>query len=810
MATLTQDVRYAARLLRRSPGFTAMAALTIALGIGPTTTIFSVANSLLIRTPPGVRDPGTLVSVYVSHAEGSRFGTFSFNTFEALRDGPNGLDDIAALDVFSGSLSTGGDSEPEMIGGLMVSAEYFSILGTRPALGRFFLAEEDDVPNAGAVVVLSHRLWSRRFAADSALIGKTVVLNRHTFTVIGIAEEGFQGHTVAYDFGLWVPLSMRESVSSFTLDNNSTGLVGIARLAPATSSMQAREAMSITAARLRSEDPEGFENADVTVAPFSAMIDEARGPVTIFMAVLLVVSGMVLLIASVNVASMFLARATIRGREIAVRLAIGAGRTRLIRQLTTESVMLFLLGGAAGTVFTFWATGALAAIRPPIPFPIKLDFAPDLRVLGFTLALALVTGVLFGLAPAFQATQQDIASTLKGERAESPGRGKRMRNAFVVAQVAGSVVLLIGAGMFLRALARADSVDLGFEPQNIHVLTADVALHRYSDEEELTFFRELQDRAASLPGVESSGLTTALPLGFIRIYQTFEIPGREPVMGDGIHQADVNSVSPGYFATMGIDIVAGRAFDSRDRQGSPPVVVINQTAATRIWPGESALGKQLSDYGQTYEVVGIARDGKYGSIGEEGRSMVYKAFAQRWSSNASLVVRTAPGAPRIDRQVRDIALALDPDLPVQTNAPYQQIIGVSLIPNQAAAGITGALGFVGMILAAVGLFGVLSYAVSRRTREIGIRIALGAGTRDVHRLVLREGVRLTSIGLAIGCSLAFAAAHLIRGLLYGVSPADPVTFGGIAVLLILVGILASYLPASRATNTDPMDALRAE
>ncbi|UCC84259.1 MAG: ABC transporter permease [Gemmatimonadota bacterium] len=810
MASLSQDFRYALRLLRRSPGFTAIAALTIALGVGPTTTIFSVANSLLIRTPPGVRDPGSLVTIFASFEEGPHFATFSYHAFEAYRDGPNGLADIAALEVFSASLSTGGGGEPELVTAMLASAGYFDILGTRPALGRFFLPEEDDVPGAGQVVVLGHRLWRQRLGADSSIVGKTLNINRRAFTVIGVAEEGFQGNVAALEFGLWIPITMREPLTGLGLDRNSTGITAVARLEPGRSTEQAMAAMSVTTDRLAADDPDFFKGARIEVVPYSAMMEEARVAVTLFMVLLLVVSGIVLLIASVNVASMFLARATGRTREMAVRLAIGAGRARLVRQLVVENVLLFVLGGSAGVLITYWATGALSAIRLPVPASIIVDFTPDLRVLGFALTLALGTGILFGLAPALQLTRQDITTALKGSRGDESRGGTRLRNAFVIAQVAGSVILLAGAGMFLRALARADSVELGFDPQNVRVMTVDLSVHRYSEPEIKAFYDELEERATALPGVRSAALTTVLPLGFISIYQRFEIPGREPVMGDGLHTAYVNTVSPAYFETLKVAMVAGRGFDARDRQDSQPVVVINQTAARQIWPGESALGKQISDGRLTYEVVGIAADGKYQSIGESRRAMIYRAFSQAYSSLATLVVRTPPGAPRIDRQVRELALALDADLPVQTNAPYTQVIGVSLLPSRAAAGTTGVLGGVALALAAAGLLGVLSYAVSRRTREIGIRIALGADAGDVYKLVMKEGARLTAIGLAIGLPLAFAAAQLVRSLLFGLSPADPVTLGGTAALFIVVGLIASYLPAARATRTDPMYALRAE
>jgi predicted permease len=683
MDSFKADIRYAVRLLKKSPGFTLLAALTIALGIGPTTTIFSVANSFFFRTPVGVRNPGTIVSAYLSEEGGFRFGTMSYAMFEDLRDAENGLSDIAALDWFPASLSTGRDAEPQVIGGVMTTADYFKILGTRPVLGRFFLPGEDLTANAEPIVVLSHKLWTRRLGADSSIVGKTVTLNRHSFTVIGVAEEGFTGHLAAFDIGLWVPTTMREMLTGVALSRNSTGLVCIGRLAPGWSVEQAAAAMNVTAERLRREYPDHYENAYVSVTPYSGVFDEARGPIAIFMALLLTVSGIVLLIASMNVASMLLARATGRSREIAVRLAIGAGRGRLIRQLLTESVLLFFLGGSLGTLIAIWATSSLAAIRLPVPAPFAFDFTPDLRVLAFTLALAFGAGVLFGLAPALQATKTDLMSSLKDERGGASGRRTKVRNSFVIAQVTGSVVLLVGAGMFLRALGRADSIDLGFDPSNVHVMTLDVTIHRYTDDEEVAFYRELWERASALPEVESAALTSVLPLGFLSETHHFELPGRESQDGYG-YQADVNKVSPGYFETMRIEMVAGRPFNEFDRQGSTPVMIVNQTAARQFWPGENPIGKLVEEGNVTYEVVGVARDGKYRSIGDQNLPAVYMVFPQSFSALTSLVVRARPGATGIDRAVRAIVRDLDPDLPVQSNSSYAQITGVALAPNRSA------------------------------------------------------------------------------------------------------------------------------
>jgi predicted permease len=809
--TIIQDVRYSARLLKRSPGFTVVAALTIAIGIGATSTVFTVVNSLLLRIPPGVRDPGGLVSIAAVKENRSFLSTVSYPTFEDYRDAENGLRAMVAVAPFPASLSNSEPAEPENVAGLMVSANYFSVLGTRPALGRFFLPEEDAIGDPRPVVVLSHKLWTRRFGADPAILGQTISLNRTSFTVIGVAEEGFQGHYWVYDFGLWVPVAMASAVSEWdTSQRGSTNLVLLGRLAPGSSIAQVSRSLAVTTDRLRREYAEYYDNQYMAVYQYSGMLEEARGPVSAFMGLLSVVAGIVLLIASSNVAGMLLSRATGRAREIAVRLSVGAGRTRLVRMLVTESVMLFLIGGTLGVFFTLWSTDALESFRLPIPIPMTFDLALDVRVLGFTLALALITGTLFGLAPALQVTKADLATSLKDERA-GPGTARRkLRNAFVVAQVAGSVVLLIAAGLFIRALARAQGVDLGFEPQNVHALTVDLSIHQYSDDEVKAFLKELRQRSASLPGIESAALSSMPPLGFTSGRTQFQVPGRESQPDGGYHVAAINTVSPDYFMTMHIPILAGRPFTDSDSEAAPRVVVINRTAANRVWPGESALGKRIMLGDVEYRVIGVAGDGKYASLTEHNVPAVYQAFPQRVSSANTLLVRTVPRRQAIGRDVRAIARAMDPDLPMQGNAPYTQMIGVSLLPNKVAASVAGAFGVVGVVLAAVGLFAVLSSMVSYRTREIGIRIALGADVSDVRRMVITGGLKLTALGLAVGLPAALVAVLLIQSMLFGVSPADPVTFGGISGLLLLVSLLASYVPVRRATQTDPVKALRAQ
>lgn len=811
MKSVEQDVRYALRVIKRSPGFTAVAALAIALAIGPTTTILSVANALLFRAPPGVEEPGELVTIHASQVVTTTFSTFSYPVFERYREAANGLSRVAALDFFPASLAAGGTREPELVAGVLVSADYFATLGTRPALGRLLQDREDRTPNGDALAVLSYSVWKQRFGADSSVIGQIVSINRTPFTVIGVAEEGFHGHAAGYDVSLWVPISMREALTGNDLSDAVTGITAVGRIADGSSIEQVDEAARIFSANLRAEYPDKFENERLMASPYSALLGELKGPFTLFMLFLIAISSVVLLIASVNVASMLLSRAADRTREMAVRLAVGAGRRRLVRQLLTESVLLFLLGGGAGALIAWWATRALAALDLPLPIPMTFDFTPDTRVLALTLAVVFGAGALFGLAPAREATRHDLASALKGGASDRVARRGRLRNVFVITQVAGSVVLLTAAGLFMRALARADSVDLGFDPRGVHVLSVDLGIHRYSPDEARAFYGDLIEGAEALPAVESAALATVLPLGFASYSTMFTLPGREPVLGQGLFRADINEVSAGYFRTLRIPILEGRPFAESDREGAPRVAIVNQAAAARLWPGQSAVGEMILWGDDSYEIVGVAGDGRYRSLADEGRALVYVAFDQRKAVAATLVVRTAAAnMPSIGRQIRQIALDLDPDLPVQTNAPYSSIIGFALIPNQAAAWCSAGLGALGLVLAMVGLFGLLSYAVAQRRREIGVRIALGADASEINRLIVGRGLRLTAAGLAIGWPLAFLVAQVIRGVLYGVKAADPVTFAGIAVLFAAVAVAASYLPARRATKTDPMQVLRYE
>ncbi len=809
--TVLQDVGYALRMWRKSPGFVAIAALTIALGIGATTTIFSIANSLLIRTPPGVRNPDGLVTVFKARQAGSEPGMFSYPTFRDLNEFDTGLSDFGAFSLFTGSISTGIETEPQRVAGLIVSGNYFRILGTRPSLGRFFAPEEDVSANTHPVAVLSFRQWQRRFGGDSAIVGTAVNINRTSFTVIGVAEEGFQGHVTGYDFGVWVPMAMGEAVSGLRLDSRrQSEVAGIGRMAPSATVNQVAAAFAVATERQREQHADEFENASLVVSPYRGMIEFARKPVTLFVILLFSIAGIVLLIACVNVAGMLLSRGSARAREIAVRLAVGSGRVRVIRQLMTESVMLFLLGGGLGIGLTMWATTALTNLRTPLPVPMFVEFSPDARVLAFTVVVALLTGVVFGLAPALQTTKTDLVSTLKDDSGNSGHRRSKLRSSFVVLQVTGSVVLLVVAGVFLHALSKADSVDLGFNPENVHVYSVDVSLHNYSGEESRAFFRTMHDRVRALPGVESAAIAWVLPLGFDYVGTAFQVPGSRSDGNEEYLSAALNAVTPEYFQALRIDFVTGRNFDAGDRSGAHRVAIVNETAAASLWPGQDPVGKFLDEGDVSYEVIGVVRDAKCRTVGELPRPTVYWPRSQRAAASGSLVIRTDAGRESIAREVAEIARGLDPHLPAQANAPYEQVIGLSLLPNRAAAAAAAAFGILGIVLASVGLYGVLSYSVSLRVREIGIRIALGADSGAVRRAVLGHGLKLVALGLGAGLPLALGAALLVRSMLYGLSPADPITFGSIVVLFLCVGLIASYMPARRATQTDPIVALRCE
>ncbi len=809
--TMLQDVRYTLRLLRKAPAFTLVAALTIALGIAATTTIFSVVNAVLLRPPPGVRHAGEIVRLHRIDEDGESYNDFSYPAYRDYRDGPNGMVELAGTALTF--VIIGAETDPESAIGFLVTHNFFDVLGVRPALGRFFLPEEDETPGAQPVVILSHGTWSRLFGADSSVIGRTVALNRNSFTVIGVTERGFRGPVSVLPIGIWLPMSATRVLNpQFDLSSRtSTWVEPIGRRAAGVSLAQVSEAVNLISDNLRVAHSEDELEYGVDVQPYGPIGRRAFLAAAAFAGFLFVVSGTVLLIACINVGSMLLSRASQRGREVALRMAIGAGRARVVRQLLTESVVLFTFGAIGGILITVYATRLLSAFQLPIDVPITLDFSPDARVLVFTLLVALASGIVFGLAPALQTTKPDLNTTLK---IGSTGGGSRLRGVFVVAQVTGSALLLVIAGLFARSLTLAHTVDLGFEPRNVQMMGTELDFHGgYTAEEAAVFYGNVLERVSELPQVESAGLIDWPPVTLGGQSTRYAVVGGEPVDEEDWDETDYAVVTPGYFGTLRIPIVQGRNFSGGDDAGTVMVVIVNQTLARRMWPGESPLGKRIqlrSSEEPQLEVVGVARDAKYRSLSEEPLTMVYIPYAQRPTANMVLFARYRDEQAAVTTSIRDIVSDLEPGLPVDANAPYEDIMGIALLPNRAAAIMTTIFGALGLLLASLGLYGVLAYTVSRRTREFGVRMALGARVGDIRAQVVRDGVKLVAIGLAIGLALALPVSFEVRYLLYGISPTDPIAFVGTALLLLAVAIAASYLPARRATRVSPVDALRSE
>ena len=818
METLWHDLRYGVRMLRKNPGFTLVAVMSLALGIGANTAIFSVVNGLLLR-PISAERPDELVRVYtgISHASYPTYRDF----IEQSVDRDAVLSGLAAQALTSFNLNRGDSAERVM--GEMVSGNFFTVLGVPAAAGRTFGAEVDAEPGAHAVAVLSHSTWQRRFGADPQFVGKDLTLNGRTFTVIGVMPVGFRG---TYPFGLtpelWVPATMRDHIMpgrNALADRSMHWLQLFGRRQAGASDPQARAAITAIAQRLAEAYPKENPRMELTeVYPMTGLAS-FRGmsfaPVIfIFLGLLSVVVGLVLLIACSNVANLQLARAHSRQKEVAIRTALGAGRGRVLRQMLTESTLLSLAGGAVGCLAAVWLMGVVSALRPPVPVPLEFQFDVDLRVLAFTAAVSMITGVLFGLAPALHATRAAIVPLLKdatGSQGRSPLRWG-FRNLLVSAQVAACLMLLVTAGLFVRSLQNAQTVNPGFDVNRLATISLDLESNGYSEERGRLFYSQLVDEVERLPGVQSAAVVRNIALTFSRTDDAISPTGEEKPDRSSLIQTSMNTVGPRYFETMGIPLVAGRGFTAQDNDGAPLVGVVNETLSRRLAPGGNALGQRFRlfdglGWGPWVEVVGIARDVKYHSIGEETPAFLYLAFPQPYRHAMTVHVRVLGEPAQFRETLRQAVLSLDHTLAVDVST-MRDNVAVAFLPARIASSALGLFGVLGLMLAAVGLYGVVNYAVTCRTHEIGVRLALGAQPGDIFRLILGQGLRLTLAGIVVGCAGALSLTRLVGSLLVGVSPADPLTFGAIGVLLMSVALVASYLPARRATRVTPMRALR--
>lgn len=809
---LAKDLRYAFRTLSKSPGFAAVIIVSIALGIGANATVFSIANGLLWGTLP-VKDPGRLVMFNAGD-------TFSYPDYKDYRDQTSAVFEGVFAHFPLVPASVGSAGEPERVWGQLVSGNYFVLLGLNFTLGRPIRPEEDEVQGRDQVVVLSHNIWMRRFGGDAKILGRPVMLNGHPFTVVGVAPVGFSGtdHGLVSDF--WVPLAdAGQIMPDLTEDNpweNRDGqwLILNARLRPGVSLKQAATALNVVKKRIDDTDrkDEKEHRPPITLSRAGGLVGGADMPALGIMSVLMVVVLLVLMVACANVANLLLARATGRQKEIAVRLAIGASRGRLVRQLLTESVLLAFAGAGAGFVVAAAAARALSRFQLPAPFPIVFDFNVDWRVLAFTAGLSLMTALLFGLAPALRATRPALVDALKNETSVFGNKARfGMRNVLVTVQVAFSLVLLVGAGLFLRSLQNASSIDIGFDPRNILLMTVDPKLHGYSHGKMEQFLAQLREQVAALPGVRSVTYVDSLPLSIGGISDQFKTAGDKPGTEQSVN-ANVYDVGSRFFETMGIPLLRGRDFVKNDDKH---VAIVNETMARRLFGNSDPLGRRMDRDKTSYRVIGVVRNSKSRTLGEAPANCAYlllEAAPENVPSffGISIAVKTSVKPEMLSRPVRAEIAKLDPNLAVFGVETMQEHVDKSLLLPQICATLLGIFGAVGLTLAAVGLYGVMSYLVRRRTREIGIRMALGGRPATVLAMVVRQGLALTGIGLAIGLAIAAGIGRLSATLLYGISGTDLVTFLVVPTVLVAVALVAIVIPARRAGRVDPAVALRSE
>jgi len=812
MEMFWQDLRHSMRMLRSRPGFTLTVVVTLALGIGANATIFTWIKAVLLASLPGIEQPESLVEIWGATHNNSALSS-SYLDYLDYRDRHTVLSGLIAHQVLP--LSLGHGEKPERVWAAIVSGNYFDVLGVKALIGRTFLPEEDRTPNTHPVAVIGYGLWQRRFAGDPNVLGRKITLNEHDFTVIGVTPKDFGSPFAGLALDVWTPVMMKDYVARphFSLtDRGSRWLMVMGRLKPGATLPQAQATIAAIASQLQKEYPQtkaqlGVAVYSVTQSPFSLKADLRPA-----LAILMAAVAVVLLIACANVANLLLARAASRRKEIAVRLALGGSRWRLVRQMLTESFVLALLGAALGLAIAFWTARSLAAFLPPYANRASFDTRPDAVVFAFTLALTVITTLLFGLAPTLQASKQDLVTALK-DNAPVVGRGRRkvcLRQALVVTQVALSMVALISAGLFVRSLREAYKADPGFDPRNVLLASFDPFLSGYDETRGREFYRRLVERVSTTPGVQSATLARRLPFtGDGIAFANVTIDGYAPAKDEDM-RLNYETVGPLYFQTMRIPLLQGRDFDERDQESASGVVIVNETMAQRYWPGDNALGKRLKLTKGWLQVVGIAKDVKNRTLTEAPQPFLYLPLLQDYRSNMILVARTASDPEKMFHSIQTEVAALDPEVPMFDTRTLEEHIGVSLFLQRMAATLLSIFGLLAVSLAALGLYGVMAYAVSQRTRELGIRISVGAKRADILKLILGQGLILSIIGMVGGLTMALAVTRLSVHSLYGVSTADPLTFVVVAVMLLVVALAAAYLPARRAAKVDPIIALRME
>jgi len=809
LENFTRDLRLAFRTLAKAPSLTAVVILTLALGIGANATIFAMVSRFVLHTAP-VGDPPTLVTLHTTdHNECC--SNFSWPLFTDVRDNAKSFSGVAGFyELLPASISGSGD--PQRLWGQATSTNFFDVTQLGMTLGRGFRSDEQNSP----VIVLGHRVWKSRFNSDPNILGKSIALSGHPYTVIGVAPPYFRGIDLILDTQFWVPIGNIDQLLPNTghFDwRNYHWIAVAARLKPGVSRSEAATELQLLSQRFAQSHPDTEKNLGFHFEQAGSLPPRDKSVIFLFLSTLMLVVLFVLFIACANVANLFLAQAAGRQREMAVRIALGATRAQLIRQVVTESVLFSLLGGLLGVLISVWATGGLSAFRFPVPVTLDLNVGIDHKVLLFTFLLSLATGVLFGLLPAWTAAWRSPSTALKGEDLFArPGRFWTLRNLLVVAQISMSLVLLCVTGLCLRSLRSASSINIGFRSSGVLAMSIDPRLHSYTPERTVQFLAELQRRVSVVPGVSSSAVTDALPLSGGHRSDGFQAAGKKPL--DPTPSAELYMATPGYLDTLGIHLISGRDFFNESTT-SLRVAIVNQVFADTFFPRESPIGQSVSGGGVTYEIIGVTNNIKSRFLGEDLRPVLFRSLPQTVASDPSfegytILARTAADSTSVAASVRSVIRDLDPTLAVFNEQTMEHHVREALFLPRLAGTLFAVFGIVGLLLAAIGLYGVMDHTISLRLREIGIRMALGAQASSVQHLFLRRGLQLTAIALAIGLPAAFVIAKLFNSILYGIKPNDAVTFISIPLFLAFVALLASYIPARRATKIDPLIVLRYE
>jgi predicted permease len=811
MEKLLQDIRFGFRQLMKQPGFVVLAITSMALGIGANTSIFSLVDTALLR-PLAVKEPSRLMELYGTINNGAEWSLQSYPNYKDYRDRNTVFSGLFIYRVVVSGLTVNNTSQ--RVWGYLVSGNYFDVLGVKPMLGRAFLPEEDQTADSHPVAVISYNCWQRRFAGDPEIVGKSVEFNSRPFTIIGVAPKGFIGTEVAYDPEMFIPVMMAKTIepgSTWLERRDSNNLFTVGRLKPGVSFEQAKAELATLTAQLAKDYPENVGRG-IQLGKPGLFIPDIANSVFAFTGVLAAIGCLVILLACVNLANLLLARATERRREIAVRLAVGASRQRLVRQLLTESLLISLGGGTAGVFLAAAINTAVRNIRLPSDITLLFDLRTDWRVLTFALVLSIATGILFSLIPALQSSKPQLVPALKDKSSMAGFRRSNLRNLLVIAQVGLSLVLLISAGLIVRSLQAAQKMRPGFNPEKAVAISFDVSLGGYDEVRGHAFQKQVLERARALSQVEYAALTDNLPLGLNYNSSSIYVEGTEFKGASTLPIAIPIESTPGYFDAMGIPL-RGRDFRDDENKKESRVAIVNETFVKKLLNGQDPIGRRFNWHGPKdpfFEIIGVVPDGKYNSLGEDPRPALYTPLYRDYTGMVTLVARTRADPRQVLGSLRTIVQELDPSISVYAAKTLKEHMGTSLFPARMAAIALGSFGVLALILAAVGIYGVMSHVVAGRTREIGLRMALGAQLSDVQKLILKQGMFLAGTGSLCGLLLALGGTRMMKSLLYGVSTSDPVTFSSVAFLLAGIAFLACWIPARRASRVEPMTALRAE